>query len=124
MLKSALENVAPLLPLVIGQAVGANEIGTWLLTAAAVAVIAHQLMGVVEKVRKLTAEKPPPAETYATLVSCDLKHRDLDRQFAQHQHALDDLQKQVRIDLKSIHDRINTVAERMGEIVGEMKARS
>ena len=128
MLKSAAETIVPLMPLVIGTGdpSGATAIGSWLLTAAAVAVIAHQLMGVAEKWKKFTQEKPKPASTYQTLAMCEALHEqtkeEQQQMSAQFNARMAGLSGKVEGLSKEMNTGFQTVLRSLGRLEGQNNA--
>ncbi len=130
MIKTAADNLAPFLPLVIGQAteVGATEIGRWLLAFAAVAVIAHQIMGAVEKFRKLTAEKqaekPVPSETYQTIEKCKILHEQTERAQAYTAANMSERMTGMSHKIEALKDNVNEQFQNVLRAIGRLEGGS
>ncbi|MFH0878569.1 MAG: hypothetical protein V2A34_02540 [Lentisphaerota bacterium] len=118
-----LNNVIPLIPLTLANlpAVAPAELGSWLISFAAVAVIAHQALGLIEKFKKMTKEQPRPAETYQTMALCQVVHKAVEQRFEDFKKENENGRKEMRIDLKGIHSRINDVFSAVDELKGQIK---
>jgi hypothetical protein len=119
-----------LMPLAIGQmpAASESEIGRWLLAFAAVAVIANQGITFWKNISGGLKETPPPAQTYVQKTICKLLHIEIDKHHREETERIDKaeenteaLRREIKDDIRGIHDRINLILCVVGELKGKLK---
>jgi hypothetical protein len=125
-IKNALDNLVPLLPMTVAQlgGVDANGLGAWLLGAMAVMVIVNQALTVWGKLSRGLKEVPPPADTYATRELCDEKHEGIKSRLEKidqdHQARVDRMERDYQITCRGIHSRINEVLAAVSRLEGKV----
>lgn len=109
--------IFPIAPLVLGQfpQVSATELGGWLLCAACVLVILNQG---ADFWRKNLKEKPTPADTYVDKTVCKIIHAEANKKLEKSENSLEALRKEIKADVKGIHDRINDVLKAVSRMEG------
>ncbi len=113
-----------LAPLALAQApaIGATEIGQWLLVAAAIAVIANQGMAFF---RNLTSQftKKPSSDSYTSQMECEKKHAAIASQLDTFSTDAETRNEKLRLELKGdvqgIHKRIDDVLKGMSRLEGK-----
>lgn len=124
------ENMLAILPLLLGQmpAVTSSELGGWLLSAAAMAVIANQGIAFWKNISGGLKEMPPPGETYVHKTVCKLLHIGVEKRLGeqserigQSEEATEALRLEIKNDVRGIHDRINAILAALGELKGKFK---
>jgi len=121
------ENLLSLTPLILGQmpAVSSTELGSWLLCGACVLVILNQG---ADFWRKNLKEQPTPAKTYVMRTVCKLLHVGVDEKFDEHSARIEKasadteaLRKEIKSDVKGIHDRIDVILEAVSQLKGKVQ---
>jgi len=129
-MNNSISSFVSLTPLLLGQmpAVSSSELGGWLLSAAAVAVIANQGMMFWKNISGGLKETPPPAQTYVQKTVCKLLHIGVETKIREQSERIETaeenteaLRREIKDDVKGIHDRINIILEAVGELKGKVK---
>lgn len=114
-MNDAISSALALAPLALAQtpAIGATELGQWLLAAAAVAVIANQGMAFFKNILGGFARKrSAPDEASPTQESCDQKHAKVDAR-------AEALRMEIKNDIKGIHTRIDAILAATSRLEGK-----
>lgn len=114
-----------LTPLVLAQMpnIGANELGQWLLAAAAAAVIANQGMAFFRNVTDSFAKKRAPrAENSPSEEDCLKRHLALDQRLLSAESAfivkIEQLRLEMKDDNRRVHNRVDEVVKGVARIEG------
>ncbi len=109
-----ISSIVSVAPLVLAQipAVGATEVGQWLLAGAAVAVIANQGMSFFKNLTGGFARKRSAADPdFSTRELCDQRHLMVDAR-------LESQRMEIKSDIKGIHNRIDDVLKAVSRLEG------
>lgn len=122
-MNNSITSFVSLAPLALGQmpAVSSTELGSWLLAAAAVAVIANQAILLWRNISGGLKEMPPPADTYVTKTVCKIIHSEVAKNLAQNEDHIEGLRREIKEDVKGIHNRINDVLTAVSRLQGHPK---
>jgi hypothetical protein len=125
MLSEPVSSALALAPLVLAQmpAVSANELGQWLLAAAAAAVIANPGMAFFRGVTDAFARKRAPRnEDSPTIEECNKRHTALDSRLVETSALFIARIEQLRLEMKDdnqrVHNRVDEVVRGVARIEG------
>ena len=125
-LNNAVSSAIALVPLALAQvpAVGASELGNWLLACAAAAVIANQGMMFFKNLTGSFARKQTPSvDAYQSLGDCEKKHALITKQIAgisgESEIRFEKLRLELKDDVKGIHKRIDDVLRGVSRLEGK-----
>jgi len=120
-------SVVPFLPVALAQMTPgeADPVVWWIIGLAGTAVLVNQVATAWQKVTGNLKERPTPSETYQRISVCEKEHKrideNIDRIARQITEGLESLRLEFKRDGAGVHDKINRVAERVGELTGEIK---
>ncbi len=126
---------SPFIPFAIGSAdVGATEIGTTLLSIAALAVIAHQILGAVEKWLRVrgTRASVEGQDAFQTKAVCEILHKEPNDKFTELEthvdsrmkgltEKLDGFGKSMRNEMNDLKDDINATIRDTLRSIGQLE---
>ena len=125
-MNNTISSLASLLPLCMAQLPAAKptEIGTWLLSAAAVTVIASQGIALWNQITGRFKERETSGPSYVQVRDCTRSHTDLattiEKQEDRHQQRTEALRLEIKNDIKGVHDRINEVLAGVSRVEGKV----
>jgi hypothetical protein len=118
-MNNAISSALSLAPLVLAQspAIGATELGQWLLAGAAVAVIANQGMAFFKNIMGGFAKKQTPHdERMPTIAECIKYHTEEAQKIVL-------LREEWEKQRTALHGRINAIAENVAFIRGKFEGK-
>lgn len=125
-MNNAISSALSLAPIVLAQspAIGATELGQWLLAGAAVAVIANQGFSFFRNVTGGFQRKQSTSDdTYTPTSVCNKQHTGLTAQIAKlstdAEARSEKLRLELKDDVKGIHKRIDDVLRGVSRLEGK-----
>lgn len=100
-------------PLLMAQlpAVSPGELGSWVITAAAVLVIANQGLAMTERFRASVKERPDPQSTYISKPLCEAMHSGHEARVRKVETDQADLSRMIREEIRGLHGRIDELMQ-------------